>query len=67
MNAKSVNRQIILVSRPKGMPDTSNFRLKESAIPKPGEGDVLVRSSYLTVDPYMRGRMNDRPSYDRPF
>lgn len=67
MSAEAVNRQIILVSRPKGMPDTNNFRLQTGTIPKPGEGEVLVRSLYLTVDPYMRGRMNDGPSYIAPF
>lgn len=67
MSAESVNRQIVLVSRPKGMPNANNFRLQQAAIPKPSEGEVLVRSMYLTVDPYMRGRMNEGPSYIEPF
>jgi len=61
------NRQIILMSRPKGMPDLSNFKLQEAPIPKPKEGQVLIRTLYLTVDPYMRGRMNEGPSYIEPF
>ena len=63
----SINRQIVLVSRPKGMPDSSNFRLQEAPIPKPKDSEVLIRTLYLTVDPYMRGRMNDVPSYIEPF
>lgn len=58
------NKQIILKSRPHGMPDASNFELRVSEIPK---GDVVVKASFLSVDPYMRGRMSDRPSYIPPF
>lgn len=67
MNAELKNHQIILASRPKGMPDTSNFRLNETTIPEPSSDEVLIKSLYLSVDPYMRGRMNDRPSYIPPF
>lgn len=65
--SKSINRQILLASRPKGMPEASNFALKESVLSKPKVGEVLIKTLYLSVDPYMRGRMNDRPSYISPF
>src|SRR5215472_12409660 len=61
-----MNRQITLAQRPRGFPKDSDFRLVESPVPSPGEGQFLVRSLYLSVDPYMRGRMNDAPSYAPP-
>jgi NADPH:quinone reductase len=61
------NREIILTARPKGMVDLSHFSLVKSTLPELKEGEVLVRTLYLTVDPYMRGRMNDTPSYIEPF
>ncbi len=61
------NREIRLKSRPHGLPTTDNFELVETAVPTPGPGQVLVRNSYLSVDPYMRGRMMDRESYVPPF
>lgn len=67
MSLQHTNRQIILVSRPNGMPTPSNFKLCESSIPLPALGEVLIKSLYISVDPYMRGRMNDRPSYVPPF
>src|SRR5579872_3777483 len=67
MCPQTTNRQIILVSRPSGIPTPSNFQLRESAIPQPSTGEVLIKTLYLSVDPYMRGRMNDRPSYTPPF
>lgn len=60
------NRRIVLASRPVGAPTKDNFRLEEVAIPVPGEGEVLLRSIYLSLDPYMRGRMSDAPSYAPP-
>src|ERR1700679_1492964 len=60
-NRKS--REIRLKSRPAGMPSAENFELAEVDLPAPGPGQVLVRNSYMTVDPYMRGRMTDRRSY----
>jgi NADPH:quinone reductase len=62
-----VNRQIVLAARPAGMPKESDFRLVVSPVPKPASGEVLVRAKFLSVDPYMRGRMNARPSYARPL
>lgn len=60
------NRRIVLASRPVGAPTKDNFRLEEVLQPIPGEGQVLLRSIYLSLDPYMRGRMSDAPSYAPP-
>jgi hypothetical protein len=56
-----------LKSRPKGMPTADNFELKEIELPPLGDGMIRVRNQWLTVDPYMRGRMNDVKSYVPPF
>ena len=61
-----VNQQIHLVSRPQGEPGVENFRLVEVAVPHLVDGQVLVRNHYLSLDPYMRGRMNDGKSYAVP-
>src|SRR6266568_3487620 len=60
------NRQITLAARPTGLPKESDFRLVETPIPTPEPGEVLVRTLYLSVDPYMRGRMSERKSYAPP-
>ncbi len=60
------NRQIRLAARPSGAPKDSDFELVETPMPTPGEGETLVRVAYLSLDPYMRGRMNDAPSYAPP-
>ncbi|MBS1204171.1 MAG: NADP-dependent oxidoreductase [Proteobacteria bacterium] len=60
------NRRWVLASRPHGAPVTDNFRLEEDNIATPGEGQVLLRTVYLSLDPYMRGRMSDAPSYSPP-
>ncbi|MDO8652608.1 MAG: NADP-dependent oxidoreductase [Undibacterium sp.] len=59
----AINRKIVLNSRPVGAPVADNFRLEESAVPTPAAGQVLLRSLYLSLDPYMRGRMSDAASY----
>jgi len=59
-------QRIVLVSRPVCEPNASNFRLEEAAIPTPGDGEVLLRTIWLSLDPYMRGRMADGPSYATP-
>ncbi len=59
-------RQIVLAARPQGRPKLSDFRLEETVIPTPGAGQVLLRVQYLSLDPYMRGRMDDRKSYATP-
>lgn len=61
------NRQVLLNERPKGLPTDSTFKFVETEVPEPKEGEVLVRALYLSVDPYMRGRMNDAKSYVAPF
>jgi NADPH-dependent curcumin reductase CurA len=58
-----INRRIVLASRPHGAPTSANFRLEQQPLPEPAEGQVLLRSLYLSLDPYMRGRMSDGPSY----
>ena len=64
---EGVSREIRLVARPKGFPDENLFEIAESPIPDPGEGQLLVRNAYFSVDPYMRPRMNDVRSYVAPF
>ena len=61
-----VNRQFVLARRPTGMPVDADFRLMESPVPVPATGEVLLRSRYLSVDPYMRGRMSAAKSYAPP-
>jgi len=61
------NRDIRLVRRPSGVPELADFELVESQIPSPAEGQVLVHNLYMSVDPYMRGRMAERKSYAPPF
>ncbi|WBB75348.1 NADP-dependent oxidoreductase [Micromonospora sp. WMMD1128] len=63
----SVNREIHLASRPEGWPTADNFRLVTTDVPTPGPGQVVVRNQFMSVDPYMRGRMNDAKSYVPPF
>lgn len=60
-------REIRLASRPAGRPVPENFRLAESPLPELKDGQILVRNLYISVDPYMRGRMNDAKSYSAPF
>ncbi|MFB0617160.1 NADP-dependent oxidoreductase [Streptomyces sp. AGS-58] len=62
-----INREWHLLSRPVGWPKPEDFALVEAPVPAPGEGQVLVRNKYLSVDPYMRGRMSAAKSYTAPF
>jgi NADPH-dependent curcumin reductase len=62
----SVNRQILLKSRPEGTPSLDNFELAQAPVPEPGDGEVLMRILYLSLDPYMRGRMSAQKSYAKP-
>ena len=59
-------KRIVLASRPIGEPKASNFRIEDYAPPTPGEGQVLLRTIWLSLDPYMRGRMSEGPSYAAP-
>lgn len=61
-----MNRRIVLAARPEGRPKPSDFRLEEAPLPVPGEGQVLLKVLYLSLDPYMRGRMSAGPSYAPP-
>ena len=59
-------KRVVLASRPVGEPKTSDFRIEDYAVPTPGDGEVLLRTIWLSLDPYMRGRMSDGPSYAAP-
>ena len=59
-------KRVVLVSRPVGEPKPSDFRIEDYAMPTPGDGEVLLRTIWLSLDPYMRGRMSDGPSYAAP-
>lgn len=63
---KQTNRRLLLASRPHGAPTEANFRLESQHVPQPAQGQVLLRTVWLSLDPYMRGRMSDAPSYVPP-
>src|SRR4051794_29382795 len=62
----TMNKQVHLASRPEGEPSTANFRFVDVPVPDLRDGQVLVRNHFLSLDPYMRGRMNDAKSYAVP-
>ncbi|MFG1997956.1 NADP-dependent oxidoreductase [Spirillospora sp. NPDC048911] len=62
-----ISREIRLASRPTGEPSQENFELAKVNLPEPAEGQILVRNTWMSVDPYMRGRMDDAESYIPPF
>ena len=62
----TLNRRLVLAARPKGEPVTETLRLETGPVPTPAEGQMLLRTEYLSLDPYMRGRMSDAPSYSAP-
>ena len=64
--AETLNRRIVLASRPEGEPTPENFRLETAPAPRPGEGEVLLKTLWLSLDPYMRGRMSAAQSYAKP-
>jgi NADPH-dependent curcumin reductase CurA len=66
MMTSNVNRRIVLAARPHGRPTLESFRLEQTPIPEPKDGEVLLRTVWLSLDPYMRGRMSDAPSYAAP-
>src|SRR5438093_8458460 len=59
-------KRVVLASRPVGEPKPTDFRIEEYAVPAPGAGEVLLRTVWLSLDPYMRGRMSEGPSYAQP-
>lgn len=63
---RTINRQFVLAERPKGEPTATTLRLEAGPVPVPGHGQMLLRTEYLSLDPYMRGRMSDAPSYAAP-
>ena len=67
MSATNTNIQVRLASRPRGKVTLENFEIVEEPIAKITDGQILVRNLYMSVDPYMRGRMNDVKSYVPPF
>ncbi|WP_111559033.1 NADP-dependent oxidoreductase [Paracoccus sediminilitoris] len=64
--SQTQNRRHILAERPKGEPTENTLRMETSDVPTPGKGQMLLRNEYLSLDPYMRGRMSDAPSYAAP-
>ena len=62
----TMNKQVLLASRPQGLVTEHNFKVVEAPVGTPGAGEVLVRNEWLSLDPYMRGRMNDAKSYVPP-
>ncbi len=62
----TINRRIVLNARPKGAPLPTDFRMESLEVPEPAQGQVLLRTLYLSLDPYMRGRMSSAPSYAAP-
>jgi NADPH-dependent curcumin reductase len=64
--AQILNRRILLDKRPHGAPTVQDFRFDEQRIPAPSAGQVVLKTLYLSLDPYMRGRMSDGPSYATP-
>jgi NADPH-dependent curcumin reductase CurA len=61
-----VNRQILLKSRPQGTPSLDDFTLNQCSVPEPGDGEVLMRVLWLSLEPYMRGRVSAAKSYAKP-
>lgn len=64
--ASNINRRIVLAERPKGLPDANTLNLQAVEVPQAAEGQMLLRTEFLSLDPYMRGRMNDAKSYATP-
>lgn len=62
----TTNRRVVLAQRPNGLPDDNTLRLENAEVPTPADGEMLLRTEYLSLDPYMRGRMNDAKSYATP-
>ncbi len=64
--SQAVNHRVVLANRPVGEPQEADFRMEQEAVPTAGPGQVLLRTLWLSLDPYMRGRMSDGPSYAAP-
>ena len=66
LQSNTENLRVVLARRPQGLPDTETLRLESSDITAPNSGVMLLRTKFLSLDPYMRGRMNDAKSYAEP-
>lgn len=66
LQSNTENRRVVLARRPQGLPDTETLRLESSDITAPNSDEMLLRTKFLSLDPYMRGRMNDAKSYAEP-
>jgi NADPH-dependent curcumin reductase CurA len=66
MTGLATRRSVVLKSRPRGAPSPENFEIVEELLPTPGPGEVVTRTIFLSIDPYMRGRLSDRASYASP-
>ena len=66
MTHDATRLSVILRHRPSGPPRESDFEVRQDPLPSPAAGEVLVRTIFLSLDPYMRGRLSDRPSYAAP-
>jgi NADPH-dependent curcumin reductase CurA len=62
-----MNKMILLANRPVGKPAASDFKFEDIDMPSPKDGEVLLKTTYVSVDPYLRGRMSDAKSYVEPF
>src|SRR6185369_8152983 len=60
-HSATTNRRIVLAARPQGAPTAADFRLEQAPVPQPADGEVLLRTLYLSLDPYMRQLMNEIP------
>lgn len=67
MSSRNINRRVLLNSRPHGSPKAENFRIEEAPIPEINGNQLLLKNQFLSLDPYMRGRMSDGPSYVSPI
>lgn len=67
MTAQQLNRRIVLAARPIGRPKLDDFRIETAPLPQPEAGEVLLETTHLSLDPYMRGRMSDAKSYAEPL
>lgn len=63
----TIQKQIQLKKRPTGVPTYDHFKFVEVPVEKPAKGEILLQTIYISVDPYLRGRMNDTKSYIPPF
>ncbi|WCG83543.1 NADP-dependent oxidoreductase [Pectobacterium sp. A5351] len=66
LQTDQINRRVVLAQRPHGAPTKANFRLEQQSVPQADAGQILLRTVFLSLDPYMRGRMSDAPSYAKP-